>query len=439
MRALSTHYPQHVASVLQHHQDALKTTEYDHAMIFSGGVRYQFQDDRTMPFAANPMFKWWAPLNRHPYSWIQCPADGKPRLFYYQPRDYWHLVPTDPQGYWTDHFDIVVMRSPDEVLKHWPDGRVAVIGELDMIGFDTGGDSDCAELIHRLHWARAGKTDYEIAALKEASMQGARAHTAAREAFERGCSEFDINRAYLAAIDATDFDVPYNNIVALNEHGAVLHYDAPQRDKPSQFRSFLIDAGAEVAGYASDITRTYSANPDLFSDMISAMDEAQLELCNMVTPGRDYVEIHLATHEKVAELLAQFDVIRCSAEQALGSGLTSTFFPHGVGHFLGLQVHDIGGHQATETGGGKPPPSDHPYLRLTRTLTTNAVVTIEPGLYFIDMLLDEHKGTELERDINWDRVAELKPFGGVRIEDNVVASAKGPRNLTREAFAELGA
>ena len=100
-------------------------------------------------------------------------------------------------------------------------------------------------------------------------------------------------------------------------------------------------------------------------------------------------------------------------------------------------MHDIGGHQSTPEGGRTPPPLEHPYLRLTRTLEPGMVVTIEPGLYFIPMLLDALHATSAGSDVDWTRVEALLPCGGIRIEDDVLCTTGDPHNLTREAFAAL--
>jgi len=114
--------------------------------------------------------------------------------------------------------------------------------------------------------------------------------------------------------------------------------------------------------------------------------------------------------------------------------VTSVFYPHGIGHLLGLQVHDVGGLQREPGGGVIERPYNHPFLRLTRKLEEGCVVTVEPGFYFIDQLLDAARPKPVGRMIEWNRVAQLKVFGGVRIEDDVVALAHGPENLTRPAF-----
>jgi Xaa-Pro dipeptidase len=122
----------------------------------------------------------------------------------------------------------------------------------------------------------------------------------------------------------------------------------------------------------------------------------------------------------------------------VASGVTSAFFPHGLGHPIGLQVHDVAGFQASETGGTIARPQGHPYLRMTRALEPGMVVTIEPGLYFIDMLLDELRAKPVAADIDWSQVERFRPYGGIRIEDDVVCTDGDPENLTRDAFGLIG-
>ena len=137
----------------------------------------------------------------------------------------------------------------------------------------------------------------------------------------------------------------------------------------------------------------------------------------------------------LAGILAGHGFIRMSAESAVESGVSSAFFPHGLGHGIGLQVHDVAGFQQGELGGTIPKPPGHPYLRLTRTLEPGMVTTIEPGLYFIDMLLAELRQKPVAKDVAWDKVDAFRKYGGIRIEDDVVCTDGEPENLTRDAFA----
>src|SRR5207247_23271 len=151
----------------------------------------------------------------------------------------------------------------------------------------------------RLHWERSWKTDYEIECIREATVRGARGHKVAERAFRAGATEYEIHLEYLRASDQAEEELPYNNIIALNENAAVLHYFGHDRRKLQPY-SFLIDAGASVNGYASDITRTYSSDGDEFRALISAMDAMQQELCAAVNPGAAYTSLHLPTHHQSA-------------------------------------------------------------------------------------------------------------------------------------------
>src|SRR5215469_9731039 len=120
--------------------------------------------------------------------------------------------------------------------------------------------------------------------------------------------------------------------------------------------------------------------------------------------------------------------------RGVATGVTPVFLPHGIGHLLGLVVHDAGGFMESPDGGDIPRPEGHPFLRLTRVLQPGFVVTVEPGIYFIDQLLDAARADGRGSKINWSRVASLRKFGGIRIEDNVAVTATGGENLTRNAF-----
>ncbi len=184
------------------------------------------------------------------------------------------------------------------------------------------------------------------------------------------------------------------------------------------------------------ITRTYAgADAREFGVLIEAVDEAQREFASMVCAGQSYPDLHVHAHHVLALILRDQGFIRMSPESAVESGVSSTFFPHGLGHGIGLQVHDVAGFQESERGGTIPKPKGHPYLRLTRKLEAGMVTTIEPGLYFIDMLLAELKQKPAAKDVAWDKVDAFRRYGGIRIEDDVVCTDGDPENLTRDAFA----
>jgi Xaa-Pro dipeptidase len=428
-------YRAHLDTLVARSSAALARSGHEHLLIASGVEKYHFLDDRPYPFQVNPHFKAWVPLLQHPHSWIAFTPGQRPRLVCHLPDDYWHLPPTPPQGDWVAHFDLRVIRDPSEAAQHLPPAaRSAIVGESDA-AIEGYAPNNPAALLAHLHWHRAYKTGYELDRLRRASTRAVRGHRAAEAAFRAGESELGIHRAYLAASGHGDLDLPYGNIVALNEHAAVLHYQHQRRERPDAHRSFLIDAGASCDGYGADITRTYANGDAHFAALVDAVDVVQRELAAQVRRGQDYAALHLECHRRLAGVLQQLDLVRMSPEAMLAQGVTSTFFPHGLGHLLGLQVHDVAGFQRDESGGSIERPAGHPYLRLTRTLAPGMVVTIEPGIYFIDSLLARLRAGEHAAAVNWPAIDHLRAFGGVRIEDDVACTDGAPENLTRDAFA----
>ncbi len=426
-------FPNHVAICQQRWERALDAEGFDSAVIHAGSQIIHFLDDYHYPFRPNPHFVSWLPLHCHDESVLIIRPGKRPRLYYYQPDDYWYSPPADPESWWADQFDLLAVTEKDAWRKEPTRGRVAHIGDAPAL--QGSGHLNPAGLIHRLHIERTRKTDYEIDCMEAASALAVRAHLAAEQSFLAGGSEYDIHQAYCREGGLLDDELPYGNIVALNQHGAVLHYQNRDRESPAERYSFLIDAGACVQGYAADITRTYAAHAGEFSELIQAMDTVQQDLCVGMQVGVDYRAMHLEAHRRIAGVLEDFSLIRCSADDAVESGLSSVFFPHGLGHYLGIQTHDVAGLLADESGEEIPRPEGHPFLRLTRILEAGNVLTVEPGLYFIKSLLQRWKMEREAELINWDAVSNFAPYGGVRIEDNVQVTEEGPRNLTREAFA----
>jgi Xaa-Pro dipeptidase len=435
----AAHYQAHHDQLCALFERALERAQCDIVLIPSGAERFQVFDDRPYTFAPNPHFKYWLPLTDLPHCWIVFARGKKPMLIYFQPADYWHVAPVAPSGYWVEHFDIRIITQLEESTQHLPklnaNARIAILGENNagIAGYEPNNPS---ALLNYLDFHRGRKTAYEISLMQLAQQRAVLGHRAAEAAFRADASEYEIHMAYLKATGHTERELPYTNIIGLNQHAAVLHYQHQRRDKPLQHLSFLIDAGASYSGYAADITRTYAKHTGVFHSMIDALDTAQLKLCDQARAGNTNSQIHLAAHREVAQILSDFKLVRMSPEAIVESGLSHTFFPHGIGHFLGLQVHDVGGYFKDDHGTLEPKPQGHRYLRLTRAFQGGEVLTIEPGIYFIDLLLQEAAAGPHAGAIAWTEIEALKHYGGIRIEDNVHIQAEGaPANLTRIAFA----
>lgn len=404
-------------------------------VIHSGQEIKVFLDDYGYPFKVNPHFKVWLPIVDIPNSWLIVNGNDKPTLIYYQPVDFWHKVIPLTESYWNEFFDIKVLTKATEVDKLLPYDKAgyAYIGAHIEVAQALGFDNINPEpVLNYLHYHRAYKTAYEQECMRNSNKIAVTGHKAAKAAFLAGKSEFDIQQAYLKATNHTANDTPYGNIVALNENTAILHYTALELTAPDPMRSFLIDAGAQFNGYASDITRTYAFEQNEFANMIKRMDELMLKSVDGLRPGKSYVDLHIETYRDIGNVLNEFGIINVDADTAVETGIISTFFPHGLGHHLGLQTHDVGGFMADERGTHINSPDNHPFLRTSRVIEANQVFTIEPGLYFIDSLLGDLKASEHKDMVNWQAVELLKPFGGIRIEDNIIVHQSSNENMTRD-------
>ncbi|EKE68046.1 proline dipeptidase [Gallaecimonas xiamenensis 3-C-1] len=435
MEHLARLYPDHIAELQKRTKAALARSGYQALAIHAGQQLGVFLDDNHYPFKPNPHFKHWLPVIDNPHCWVIVNGEDKPKLLFFRPVDFWHKVADAPSEYWSEQFDIVLIDSPAAAAKALPQdkSRVAYIGEhqayAESLGFK---DLNPEPVLNYLHYYRAYKTEWELACMRKANAIAVKGHLAAKEAFFAGKSEFGINQAYLSATEQGDNDMPYGNIVALNRNAAILHYMHFDRRVPDQSRSFLIDAGASFNGYAADITRTYAREDNAFAELIAAMDQLERDLVAGLKPGLKYAELHHQCHLGVAKILKDFGIIRCDGETALTTGINRAFFPHGLGHHLGLQVHDMGGFMANDHGDKESAPAQHPFLRTTRVVEAGNVLTIEPGLYFIDSLLEEVQAGEHAELVNWDKVEAFKPFGGIRIEDDVIVHGDGIENMTRK-------
>ena len=433
---LANLYPAHVSELQQRAQNVLARENLDALVIHSGKELKVFLDDMSYPFKVNPHFKHWLPLVEATNSWLIINGSDKPKLVYYQPVDFWHKVIALPDSYWNAFFDITVITKATDIEQVLPYDKkgYAYLGEHIEVAQALGFDSINPEpVLSYLHYHRAYKTAYEQECMRKSNAIAVKGHIAAKQAFLAGETEFAIQQAYLKATEHTDSQTPYGNIVALNENSAILHYTALERTAPAAHKSFLIDAGANFHGYASDITRTYAFEQNKFADLIKRMDQLMLNAVAGLKPGASYVDLHIATYLDIGRVLQEFGFLTVDADKAYEAGIISTFFPHGLGHHLGLQTHDVGGFMADERGTHVNTPEQHPFLRTSRVVEANQVFTIEPGLYFIDSLLADLKASAHADMVNWQSVDEMRPYGGIRIEDNIVVHQSHNENMTRDA------
>ncbi|WP_446470583.1 Xaa-Pro dipeptidase [Xenorhabdus stockiae] len=440
MEKLASLYQEHIKILQKRAKEILARSQLDALLIHSGELLRVFLDDSHYPFKANAHFKAWVPVTKVPNCWLWIDGVNKPKLWFYSPVDYWHSVEPLPHGYWTEEVEMFHLASAEDInaaLNSFSKQHTAYIGEqverAKSLGISEHNLNPKAVLDY-LSFHRSYKTDYELACMREAQKTAVNGHMAAHDAFLSGVSEFEINMFYLIATGHRDTDVPYDNIIALNENAAVLHYTKLQQTVPAEIRSFLIDAGAEYNGYAADITRTYAAKSNSeFASLIKGLNDEQQAIITTIKAGTRYTDYHINMHYRIARLLKKQDIINGISEEAMvEKGLTVPFFPHGLGHPLGLQVHDSAGFMQDDTGTHLAAPEMYPYLRCTRVLEPRMVLTIEPGLYFIETLLAPWRVSEYSKHFDWKKIEALKPYGGIRIEDNIVIHDGKIENMTRD-------
>lgn len=436
-------FANHIETLQKRASTTLSQNQFDALLIDSGELQYAFLDDQTYPFRVNPHFNHWVPVTDVPNCWLLIDGVNKPKLYFYSPVDYWHHVEALPSDIWTHSFELIHLQDTHAIqnilAKELSKGmdKIAYIGsstkKAEAFGIKSN-NINPQNVINYLHYHRSFKTDYELDCMREAQKIAVEGHTAARQAFFHGLSEYEINAAFLLATGQRDTDVPYGNIVALNQNASVLHYTKLNKLNSDPQLNFLLDAGAQYLGYCADITRTTTFDEDDdFSELIKAMTREKLALISDIKTGQNYASYHHQMNQRIAKLLIEFGIITGLSESAIvDKGISRTFMPHGVGHPLGLQVHDVAGFMQNEQGETQKAPEIYPYLRCTRVIEPRMVLTIEPGMYFIDSLLEKWTSSTESKHFNWQLIEKFKPYGGIRVEDNIIVHVDHVENMTRD-------
>ena len=428
---LAATYPAHTEYLQRGYEAALAAHGFD-AVVLCGGAaasRNRF-DDQYWPVMPTPAFAHWCPLVE-PDAFVVIRAGARPKLVRTLVDDFWEVTAPPESNHFWPSFELVEV-TPGHAGDALPGGEVAVITRDP--GASPPGTVNPPALLADLDALRTRKTAYEIECLAEASRRAARGHKKVGELFKAATpSELDLHLAYLAASEQDDLWAPYKGIVAIGNHAAVLHYVAYTRERVAGDTSLLIDAGARCLGYGSDITRTHVRGEGeaarRYGALLDQLEALQQEIIRRIKPGMSYEDLHDDSHRLLAAALCELGIGRASADELVAKGVTRALFPHGLGHSLGVTVHDVGMKP-------RPPRPENRFLRNTSVIEPGQVFTIEPGIYVIDSLLAPLQSDDRRDLLDWDAIAALRPFGGIRIEDNVVVEARGVRNLTREAFAQ---
>src|ERR671935_965126 len=288
------------------------------------------------------------------------------------------------------------------------------------------------ELRYLLTGVRRAKDEVELARMRNAERATRAGHLAVAAMIEDGRTERELQVELEAEFFRNGADaLAYDTIVGGGPHSAVLHF-APTARPLAGGELVLIDAGGEYRGYASDVTRTYPVSgtftveqAHLYATVRAALETA-IRACG---PGVEWREVHRSAALVIGEGLVELGILRGDVESLFERGAISLFFPHGVGHMVGLGVRDAGGVLS-----GRPDPGPgFPRLRVDLPLQRGYTMTVEPGIYFIPAMVSDSTRREVLSDaVDWDRVDAMLDFGGIRLEDNILITEDGCEVLTSD-------
>ncbi|KAI9932101.1 hypothetical protein AWENTII_010427 [Aspergillus wentii] len=302
---------------------------------------------------------------------------------------------------------------------------------------------DAALLRPAMDAARGVKDEYEIELIRQANKISGLAHRKILESIGRMTSESEIEGSFLdTCVSHGARNQAYQLIAGSGENAAVLHYS--KNNEPLEGRQLVcLDAGAEWNCYACDVTRTIPLSttgdwPSVHArNIYHVVEEMQEECIKRIKIGVRFLDLHVLAHEIAIRRLLQFGILKGgSVEEIRKSGASTVFFPHGLGHHVGLEVHDVSGKSLTALRDDHydamliPAIGHSPCTLSASYLEEGMVVTVEPGVYFSRFALANARKQPLAKYIDFEVAAEYVPVGGVRIEDDILVTKTGYENLT---------
>jgi len=421
-------------------------------VLLEGGAQlHEYDTDRELLFQQESFFQYLFGVKEPGFFGAIAAESGRALLF----------IPRLPEAYavWMgkihppEHFRGAY--QVDEV--HYVDELASVLAALDpekiLVLKGTNSDSgqssrpasfpgiekfpvDESVLHPELVECRVIKSDDEIALLRAVNRTSSEAHREVMRRCRPGVAEFQLESEFLHEVygrGGCRFTA-YTSICGCGPHSSILHYGHQGAPNDGVLRDgdlFLIDAGAEYHGYSSDITCTYPVNGRFTPDqrrIYEAVLAANRAVQGAMKPGVLWPDMHRLAERVIAERLVAAGLLRGSVDELMSAHVPALFMPHGLGHLMGLDVHDVGGYPEGIDRIDEPGIRS---LRCGRRLEAGMVITVEPGIYFIDALLDPAlSDPKLERHLDAKVIGRFRGFGGVRIEDDVLVTASGSENLT---------
>lgn len=312
---------------------------------------------------------------------------------------------------------------------------------FDLLGIHPNQQKESASmaLIRAVVKMRSTKTQEEIDELERAAVIGYKMHTTAMKLTKPGVTEKYIGGQVDGVAHSYGSMVSFPTI--FSQHGEIMHGN-PSMAKLESGRLVLCDAGAEtLEHYCSDNTRTYPVNGKFTERQLSiykVVEECHDQVLQLAHPGVKYADVHFAICRIIFNRMKELGLAKGNTEDAIAAGAQAMFLPHGLGHMMGMDVHDMESLDQINVGFDEETrPNLEQFgtncLRMGRRLQEGFVVTDEPGIYFIPDLIDEWRAEKHCADfLNFDELDKYKDFGGIRIEDDVLITKDGCRFIGKD-------
>ena len=350
------------------------------------------------------------------------------------------IAKTAPMKSLTSHLSSLTSKNVHFLPPYRFDTKIQI---MDLLGIHPSQQKEKAslKLIQAVVKMRATKEPQEIEVIERACDVGFAMHTLAQMLIKPGVTE----RLVAGQVDGIARSLAQGNSFAtiFSQHGEIMH-GAPSDNKLEDGRLVLCDAGCELDDYCSDHTRTMPVNGRFTQrqlEIYSIVEECHDYVLDVAKPGVKYMDVHFAVCRRMTERLKELGLMKGDTDEAVKAGAHAMFLPHGLGHMMGMDVHDMEGLGQIYVGFDEETrPNLEQFgtncLRMGRKLEEGFVLTDEPGIYFIPALIDDWKAKgHCKEFINFDKLETYKDFGGIRIEDDILITKEGCRFLGSKRIA----
>jgi Xaa-Pro dipeptidase len=284
---------------------------------------------------------------------------------------------------------------------------------------------------------RVIKSSLEIDLLKYVNKIASEAHKEVMRRIKPGMMEYQMEAifCYECYYNGGCRHVSYTCICASGENASILHYGhsgLPNSKKINEGEMVMFDMGCEYHCYASDISRSFPVSGKFTLEQKQIYESvlaAQEAVMKAMKPGVSWVDMHKLSNRVICEELKKYGFLKGDIDEMMKHHIGAIFMPHGLGHFMGIDTHDVGGYNGNYERINEQPGLKN--IRTVRVLEPGMVLTVEPGIYFIDSLLDKALADPIQSQfLVKEKIQQFRNFGGVRIEDDVIVTENGIENMT---------